>query len=92
MKNYFLLFIFFGWTQFSFAETVEFKSRDLRFSESTGYNGKAFGWDNLITVKGDLYLPNRKNDAIKSPAVILLRKRMHQEKMHQYKMFLLWHK
>ena len=73
MKNYFLLFfIFFGWTQFSFAETVEFKSRDLRFSESLGYNGKAFGWDNLITVKGDLYLPNRKNDAIKSPAVILL--------------------
>jgi dienelactone hydrolase len=73
MKNYFLLFfIFFGWTQFSFAESVEFKSRDLRFSESPGYNGKAFGWENLITVKGELYLPTRKNDTTKSPAVILM--------------------
>lgn len=73
MKNYiFIYFIFFGFTQLSFAESVEFKSRDLRFSENPGQNGKALGWDNLITVKGELYLPNRRNDAIKFPAVILL--------------------
>jgi hypothetical protein len=68
MKNYiFIYFIFFGFTQLSFAESVEFKSRDLRFSENPGQNGKALGWDNLITVKGELYLPNRRNDAIKFP-------------------------
>lgn len=73
MKNYvFIFFIVFGYTKFSFAESVEFKSRDLRFSDYPGYNGKAHGWENLITVKGDLYLPNRKNDTIKYPAVILM--------------------
>ena len=71
-KHSYIFLIFLGFVHSAFAERVEFTSRDLKFSESTGYNGKAFGWDNLTTIKGELYLPEKKQEVTRFPAVILL--------------------
>jgi dienelactone hydrolase len=73
MKNYLYIFLIaLGFVHTASAEKVEFTSRDLKFSASTGHNGKALGWDNLVSIKGELLLPEKKQEVAKFPIVILL--------------------